>query len=97
MSEFLKNKLSIEKSAKSKAEAVEAALKELGLSREEVEVEVLDEGSKGFLGLGARDARVAVTPKEGAEPKISVKPEKKAIKPAVSKSEPKAKREPRVK
>ena len=97
MSEFLKNKLSIEKSAKSKEEAVEAALKELGLSREEVEVEVLDEGSKGFLGLGARDARVAVTPKEGAEPKITVKPEKKAVKPAVSKSEPKAKREPRVK
>lgn len=90
MSEFQKNKQSIEKSAKSKADAVEAALKELGLSRDKVEVEVLDEGSKGFLGLGARDARVRVTPKDGVEVKTAVKAEKKQPKPVV-------KREPRVK
>lgn len=90
MSEFQKNKQSIEKSAKNKEDAVEAALKELGLSRDKVEVEVLDEGSKGFLGLGARDARVKVTPKDGVEVKTVSKPEKKQPKPA-------AKKEPRVK
>jgi spoIIIJ-associated protein len=39
-------------------EAVEKGLKELGVSRERVEVEVLDEGSKGLFGLGNRQARV---------------------------------------
>lgn len=91
MSEFLKNKQSIEKSAKNKADAVEAALKELGLTRDKVEVEVLDEGSKGFLGLGARDARVKVTPKDGVEVKAVVKTEKKQ-KPAAKKT-PKVKKE----
>lgn len=90
MSEFQKNKQSIEKSAKNKEDAIDAALKELGLSRDKVDVEVLDEGSKGFLGLGARDARVKVTPKDGVEVNTAAKPEKKQPKPA-------AKREPRVK
>ena len=39
-------------------EAVEKGLRELGVSRERVEVEVLDEGSKGLFGLGNRQARV---------------------------------------
>ena len=62
MSQFQKRSRSMEKSAKSKEAAIEAALKELGLTKDEVKIEVLDEGSKGFLGLGARDARVKVTP-----------------------------------
>ncbi len=41
--------------------AVEAALKELGCKREDVEIEVLNKGSKGFLGLGASEAKVKVT------------------------------------
>lgn len=67
MSEFLRKKLSTEKSAKNKEDAIEAALKELEVSREEVDIEVLDEGSKGFLGLGARDARVKVTLKNSGK------------------------------
>lgn len=51
----------IEKSAKTKEEAIELALQELGVSVEEVEIEVIDEGSKGFLGLGSKDATVKVT------------------------------------
>ena len=39
-------------------EAVEKGLKEFGVSRDRVEVEVLDEGSKGLFGLGNRQARV---------------------------------------
>ena len=41
--------------------AIEAGLSELGLSRDAVEVEVLDEGSSGILGIGRREARVRLT------------------------------------
>ena len=64
MSQFLRKSNSTEKSAKNKEAAIEAALKELGAAREDVDIEVLDEGSKGFLGIGARDARVRVTLKK---------------------------------
>lgn len=43
-------------------EAIAAGLEVLGLSREQVEVEVLDEGSRGVLGIGSRPARVRLTP-----------------------------------
>jgi len=42
-------------------EAVEKGLAELGLTREAVEVEVLDEGSRGLFGLGTRHARIRLT------------------------------------
>lgn len=42
-------------------EALEAALGDLGLRRDQVRVEVLDEGARGFWGLGQRDAVVEVT------------------------------------
>ena len=44
--------------------AVELALKELKLTIDEVEVEVLEESSKGFLGIGSKLARVRVTAKD---------------------------------
>jgi len=53
---------SIEVSAKTVEEAVEQALEQVGLSREEVEVTVLKEGKAGFLGVGAEEATVRVTP-----------------------------------
>jgi spoIIIJ-associated protein len=43
-------------------EAIEAALSELGLSRSEVEIEVLKEGKVGLFGFGGEEARVRVTP-----------------------------------
>lgn len=50
------------KSSKTVEEAVKDALLELNLKREEVEVEVLEEASRGFLGLiGTKDAKVKVT------------------------------------
>ena len=51
----------IEKSAKTTDEAIRLALVELGLHRDEVEVEVLEEGSKGIFGIGAKNAVVKVT------------------------------------
>ena len=48
--------------------AVEAALTELGLSsREEAQIEVVEEPARGFLGMGARDALVRVTRKPKTE------------------------------
>ena len=41
-------------------EAVEKAALELGLASAEVSYRVLDEGNSGFLGIGARDARIIV-------------------------------------
>ncbi len=41
-------------------EAIEKAAVTLGIDRGSLEYEVVDEGSTGFLGIGARDARIAV-------------------------------------
>ncbi len=54
-------KQEIIKIAKTTEEAVKAAAAELGVSVEEVEVEVLEEAKKGFLGMGAAPAKVKVT------------------------------------
>lgn len=53
------------KTAKSADEAINEALAELGVGRDMVEIEILEEGSKGLFGiLGGKDAKVAVTLKE---------------------------------
>lgn len=51
---------SIEFYASTIDEAVEKAALELGLTSAEVSYRVLDEGNSGFLGIGARDARIIV-------------------------------------
>ena len=48
-------------------EAISAALKTLGVTRDQVEVEVIDKGKKGFLGFGAKEAEVTVTVTEVVE------------------------------
>jgi len=55
----------VEKEAKTSEAAVEEALLELGAQRNEVEVEVLREPSKGILGIGRKKAQVRVTLKAG--------------------------------
>ncbi|MGF9977376.1 RNA-binding cell elongation regulator Jag/EloR [Viridibacillus arvi] len=45
-------------------EAISIALKELDLTREQVDIEILQEGKKGFLGFGSRKANVRVTEKQ---------------------------------
>ncbi|HNB52370.1 MAG TPA: RNA-binding cell elongation regulator Jag/EloR [Anaerolineales bacterium] len=44
-------------------EAITHGLTHLNLPREAVEIEILDEGSKGLFGLGAREAVVRLTPR----------------------------------
>ena len=51
----------LEATGENRDAAVENALKQLGLERDDVSVEVLEIGKKGFLGLGATPARVRVT------------------------------------
>jgi spoIIIJ-associated protein len=55
----------VEASGRSVEEAVDQALRQLGAAAEDVEVEVLDPGARGMLGLGTREAKVRVTLKEG--------------------------------
>ena len=64
---------SIETTAKTEDLAIASALEQLGKSREEVSVEILERSKPGFLGIGAVPARVRVsyewveTPAEKAE------------------------------
>ena len=74
-----------EKWGKDIDEAVELALIDLKVSREDVEVTVLEEPTKGFLGIGAKLAKVKVEKKKPAEPE---KPEK-PVKPKESKAKEK--------
>ncbi|MBS1250288.1 MAG: hypothetical protein MAG431_01881 [Chloroflexi bacterium] len=48
-------------------EAIQDGLEDLGLPREKVTVEVLDEGSSGLLGLGSRQSRVRISIKSGED------------------------------
>lgn len=48
-------------------EAIAAALKELRAENNEVDIEIINEPSKGFFGLGSKDAKVKVTITNGPE------------------------------
>ncbi len=60
-------KTSLEIIAPSVDEAITRGSIELGLPEEALEVEILDEGSKGFLGLGSRQVRVRLSIRESYE------------------------------
>ena len=78
----------IEKWGVSVEEAVDLALKEIKLSRDEVEVTVLEEPSRGFFGIGSKLAKVRVERKTPVQEK---KPE--PPKPAAPKAGPIGKEE----
>lgn len=66
----------IESEGKTVADAVDAALKQLGLRREQVEVLVLQEPSAGILGFGAKPARVKLSEKfVGTERRAQPRPQ----------------------
>lgn len=57
----------VEATGKTIEDAVRSGLVQLGLTRDEVTVEVLSEPKSGFLGIGSKPAVVRVTAKEEAE------------------------------
>lgn len=54
---------SLDVSAKTVEEAIEQGLSRLGVSRDQVEIQILNEGKRGILGFGSEDATVRLTPK----------------------------------
>jgi spoIIIJ-associated protein len=69
----MNERTTLEKIAPTVEDAVAAGLAELGLPAEMVDVEVLDSGSRGLLGIGGRQARVRLSIK--AEPVVAAEPE----------------------
>ena len=73
--------------------AIEAALTQLGLDRDSVSVQVLQQATSGFLGFGAQPAKVQVT-YEAPDP---VPEAPKVALSSASRSKPKAPKKPEVK
>jgi spoIIIJ-associated protein len=61
------NKATLEVIGPSVEDAIESGLDQLGLPRDAVNVEVLDQGQNGFLGIGGRQVRVRLTLLEKGE------------------------------
>jgi spoIIIJ-associated protein len=59
----MEHRANLEVIAPSIDEAVQIGLGELGLSKDQVDVEVLDQGGGGLFGIGGRQARVRLTVK----------------------------------
>ena len=82
----------LEKSGKTEDEALAAALRELGLDRDDVSVEIVERAKSGFLGIGSSPAVVRVEyevpDEEPAETPAPEKP-KKAEAPAKAPAGPK--------
>lgn len=63
-------------------EAIQIGLKDLNLAKEQVIIEILDEGKKGFLGMGRKNAQVKLISKEASvvvEEVASVPEEKEVL------------------
>jgi spoIIIJ-associated protein len=63
---------SLEVIAPTVEEALTKGLADLGLTEDQVEMEVLDEGSRGLFGLGARQARIRLTIKSAVSKEVEV-------------------------
>ncbi len=57
------NKQQVTVSAKSVEEAIEQGLTDLGISRDQADVDVERDAKEGFLGIGGQDAIVVITAK----------------------------------
>ena len=83
----------IDVTGKTEEEAIQSALAQLGMDRDDVSVEILERAKSGFLGMGAKPARVCVTygPDEAPMEEVAV-----PVKPAVV-EKPEKKEEPQPK
>ena len=52
---------------KSVEEAIESACQRLNLSADQLEIEIVSQGSSGIFGIGTRKAKILVSPKESAD------------------------------
>ena len=81
--------------------AVEFALQDLKLTRDQVTITVLEEPSKGFLGIGSKLAKVRVEEivqeKEKPEKKPEVKEKETKAAPQIKEQQPKQNGEPKKK
>jgi spoIIIJ-associated protein len=73
---------SVEVEARTLEEAMKTALKELGVTREQVDIEIVDDAKSGFLGFGSKLARVKATLKNAGGKRESV--DDSSIKPEYS-------------
>ena len=76
----------LEVTGKNEDAAIEKGLMQLGLSRDDVSVEVLERAKTGFLGIGSSPAKVKLTYQAPDEPVVEEKVEKPA--PAVEPAAP---------
>ena len=74
----------LEKIAPNVDEAIAQGLAELGLDKSAVDVEVLDEGSRGLLGIGGRQARVRLTLKPFQAEPAAIAPPKPETPPVAA-------------
>ncbi len=73
---------SVDVSAKSVDDAIDEALDELGLKRQQVEIEILSAGMPGLFGIGGEQARVRVTALEEGTARPAAEPQMEGEEPA---------------
>ena len=81
----------LEKAGRTEEDAIQAALKELGMDRDDVSVEIVERAKSGFFGIGASPAVVRVTYEcqdEPAEKPLSVPPAQPKAAPAPKAAKP---------
>ena len=59
-------------------DAISKGLQALGVKKEAVDIEILTDAKKGFLGMGKKDARVSIEPINVEEPVIAAETNKKS-------------------
>ena len=64
----MKKGQSYEYTAKTVEAAVDEGLRDMGVSRDQIDIEVVQEGSRGILGIGASDALVRLSRKAASAP-----------------------------
>ncbi|MGZ8481096.1 MAG: RNA-binding cell elongation regulator Jag/EloR [Candidatus Limnocylindria bacterium] len=62
-------------SGKNVEQAIRTAMAEFGADLSELDIEILSQGSKGVLGVGAEEARILAAPKSAVAAAESVRPE----------------------
>ena len=83
----------IDVTGKNEDEAIQNALRQLGLDRDDVSVEILERAKSGFLGLGSCPAKVRVYYGEETEPAPAPEPAPKPEAPKAPKIAPEKKPE----